>query len=334
MNYEMYAAMLGGAGSSRRSRIIAKSAHDTNHMGPDSPAYKQVEIEGVPHHMMIISSTVTNQKIIRTMPGDDFEIGKIMLWSKSHWLITERDADDEITVRGKIELCNRNIQWQDEETGEIITRWAVVDKPYFSNLSENKLMTLSSREFQIKIPYDEESSLLDIGKRLMLEEINGQAKTYRITCVDGMTERYDRDDEQTGFLVLNLEQDQLDPSTDSKAEMICDYKEAKKVPDAGNVAIKYTGEAKVRICGRGKVLTATRDGKEYDGCTWHIEPDDELLREQVYFAGSANWNHFVGTKCRIAAADNPKLNGHSVTVTVLSPDEKSRDSVVIKVVDA
>ena len=81
-------------------------------------------------------------------------------------------------------------------------------------------------------------------------------------------------------------------------------------------------------------MTATRDGKEYDDCIWRIEPDDELLREQVYFAESANWNHFVGGKCRIAAADNPKLNGHSVTVTVLSPDEKSRDSVVIKVVDA
>lgn len=334
MNYEMYVAMLGGAGSSRRSRIIAKSAHDTNHMGPDSPAYKQVEIEGVPHHMMIISSTVTNQKIIRTLPGDDFEIGKIMLWSKSHWLITERDADDEITVRGKIELCNRNIQWQDDETGEIITRWAVVDKPYFSNLSENKLMTLSSREFQIKIPYDEESSLLDIGKRLMLEEINGQAKTYRITCVDGMTERYDRDDEQTGFLVLNLEQDQLDPSTDNTDKMLCDYEEPKKVPDVGNVAIKYSGEAKVRICGRGKVLNATRDGEPYDGCIWRIVPDSEELREQVYFANSTSWDSFTGAKCRVAAADNAALNGHSVTVTVLSPDEKSRDSVVIKVVDA
>ena len=334
MNYEMYAAMLGGAGSSRRSRIIAKSAHDTNHMGPDSPAYKQVEIDGVPHHMMIISSTVTNQKIIRTLPGDDFEIGKIMLWSKSHWLITERDADDEITVRGKIELCNRNIQWQDDETGEIITRWAVVDKPYFSNLSENKLMTLSSREFQIKIPYDEESSLLDIGKRLMLEEINGQAKTYRITCVDGMTERYDRDDEQTGFLVLNLEQDQLDPSTDNTDKMLCDYEEPKKVPEVGNVAIKYSGEAKVRICGRGKVLNATRDGEPYDGCIWRIVPDSEELREQVYFANSTNWDSFTGAKCRVAAADNAALNGHSVTVTVLSPDEKSRDSVVIKVVDA
>lgn len=131
MNYETYAAMLGRHGSTRRDRMVEKSKRDTLRMGPDSPAYKEVEIEGVPHHMMIISSTVTNQKIIRTMPGDNFEIGKIMLFSKSHWLITERDADDEITVRGKIELCNRSIQWQNHETGEIITRWAVVDKPYF-----------------------------------------------------------------------------------------------------------------------------------------------------------------------------------------------------------
>ena len=334
MNYEMYAGMLGRAGTTRRSRIIAKSAHDTNRMGPDSPAYKQVEIEGVTHKMMIISSTVTNQKIIRTLPGDDFEIGKIMLWSKSHWLITERDADDEITVRGKIELCNRSIQWQDDETGEVITRWAVVDKPYFSNLSENKLMTLSSREFQIKIPYDDESSLLDIGKRLMLEEINGQPKTYRITCVDGMTERYDRDDEQTGFLVLNLEQDQTDMTTDDKGKMLCDYQEPKNVPDVGDVAIKYSGDAKVRICGRGKVLTATRDGEEYEGCIWHIVPDSDELREQVYFAKSTVWDSFTGAKCRVAAVDNAALNGHSVTVTVVAPDGSSQDSVEIKVVDA
>ena len=81
MNYDMYAAMLGIPGTSRRDRIIQKSKHDTLKMGPDSPAYKEVEIDGIKHHMEIISSTVTNQKVIRTMPGDDFEIGHIMLWS-------------------------------------------------------------------------------------------------------------------------------------------------------------------------------------------------------------------------------------------------------------
>ena len=334
MNYEMYAAMLTRPGNSRRDRIIEKSRHDTLRMGPDSPAYKLVEIEGVEHHMEIISSTVTNQKIIRTMPGDDFEIGRIMLWSKSHWLITERDADDEITVRGKIELCNRSIQWQDDETGEMVYRWAVVDKPYFSNLSENKLMTLSSREFQIKIPYDEESSLLDIGKRLMLEEINGQPKTYRITCVDGMTERYDRDDEQTGFLVLNLEQDQYNPAVDNSDKLLCDYEKPKAAPDAGDVAIKFSGDAKVRICGRGKVFHATKDGEPFEGCAWKLEPDDKGLAEKIYFAKSSMWDRYAGTDCRVCAVDDKALNGHTVTLTVYAPDGNSQDSVVIKVVDA
>lgn len=334
MNYDMYAAMLGRPGTSRRDRIIQKSKHDTLKMGPDSPAYKEVEIDGIKHHMEIISSTVTNQKGIRTMPGDDFEIGHIMLWSKSHWLITERDADDEITVRGKIELCNRSIQWQDDETGEIVTRWAVVDKPYFSNLSENKLMTLSSREFQVKIPYDEESALLDVDKRLMLEEINGQPKTYRITCVDGMTERYDRDNQQTGFLVLNLEQDQYNPDTDNGDKMLCDYDKPKKVPDTGDVAIKYTGDAKVRICGRGKVFHATRDGKPYAGCVWTIQPDESMLNEKVYFANSTMWDRVDGDSCRVSAVNDKTLNGHTVTLTVQAPDGNSQDSVVIKVVDA
>lgn len=334
MNYNMYAAMLGRPGTSRRDRIIEKSKHDTLRMGPDSPAYKEVEIDGVKHHMEIISSTVTNQKVIRAMPGDDFEIGRIMLWSKSHWLITERDADDEITVRGKIELCNRSIQWQDDETREVVTRWAVVDKPYFSNLSENKLMTLSSREFQVKIPYDEESALLDVDKRLMLEEINGQPKTYRITCVDGMTERYDRDNQQTGFLVLNLEQDQYNHATDNGDKMLCDYEPTKDVPDSGDVAIKYTGEAKIRLCGRGKVFHATLDGKPYADCVWEIQPDDDSLQKKVYFANSTTWNRVVGESCRITATDEKSLNGHTVTVVVTAPDGKSTDSIVVKVVDA
>lgn len=52
MNYDMYAAMLGRPGTSRRDRIIQKSKHDTLKMGPDSPAYKEVEIDGIKHHMI------------------------------------------------------------------------------------------------------------------------------------------------------------------------------------------------------------------------------------------------------------------------------------------
>lgn len=334
MDYNSYEAILRRSGNSKRERVIRKSMSDTMNYAPDSPAYKSVEIEGVHHNMMIISSTVTNQKIIRSMPGDDFEIGKIMLWSKSHWLITERDADDEITVRGKIELCNRSIQWQNDTTKETITRWAVVDKPYFSNLNENNLMTLSSREFQIKIPYDSESSLIDIGKRLMLEEINGNPKTYRVTCVDAMTERYDRNNEQTGFLTLNLEQDQYDPSTDNKDEMICDYEPPHEIAP-GSIKIEFAGDPVIRLCGRGKVFSARIDEKTDLNCMWEISSTDESLYGKVYFDGeSIDQTTHVGKSCRLVTDGDISMNGKNIVLSVKDLDNDGSDSVILEVVDS
>ena len=64
-------------------------------LGPSSPSFKDVLIDGEPRKVNIISATVTNKKYFHTMPGEDFVIGSIMEWSNSHWLITERDAEDE-----------------------------------------------------------------------------------------------------------------------------------------------------------------------------------------------------------------------------------------------
>lgn len=331
MDYSSYVSILNTHGATRRDRVINKSRHDTNMLAPDSPAYKQVEIDGEQRNMVIISSTVTNQKIIRSMPGDDFEIGQIMVWSKSHWLITERDADDEITVRGKIELCNRSIQWQNDENKEIVSRWGVVDKPYFSNLSENNVMTLSSREFRIKIPYDEESSLLDIGKRLMLEEINGRPKTYRITCVDAMTERYDRDNEQTGFLTINVEQDQYDPTTDNQEHMICDYEPPHDI-DEGAVRIVFEGVPCVKIGGRGKVFKAVVDGEYTDDCTWTLKMDEELSGK-VYFDNASRSVSYAGAFCRIRTDGDVSMNGRRVTLEVATSANGS-DSIEVEVVDS
>lgn len=331
MDYGSYISILTTHGHTKRDRVISKSKHDTNMLAPDSPAYKQVEIDGVQHNMVIISSTVTNQKIVHSMPGDDFEIGQIMVWSKSHWLITERDADDEITVRGKIELCNRSIQWQNDETKEIVSRWGVVDKPYFSNLSENNVMTLSSREFRIKIPYDEESRLLDIGKRLMLEEINGRPKTYRVTCVDAMTERYDRDNEQTGFLTINVEQDQYDPLTDNQENMICDYEPPHDIEE-GAVKIVFEGDPRVRIGGRGKVFKAVVDNEYTDDCTWTLTMDDALAGK-VYFDNASRSVSYAGAFCRVRTDGDVSMNGSRVTLTVNTTSSGS-DVIEVEVVDS
>lgn len=123
--------------------------HDQNKLAPVSPSFKDVTIDDIPRKLNIISSTVMDQKIIHTLPGEDFSIGSIVYWSKSHWLITERDPEDEITVRGRIQICRKEIKWQDDNSHEIHSLWATVEKPYYSNLEENKQMSYSTREFRM-----------------------------------------------------------------------------------------------------------------------------------------------------------------------------------------
>ena len=204
MTRSEYREMLNFDGPTQRDRIIKKSVKDQNKLAPVSPSYKDVTIDNEPRKLNIISSTVMDQKIIHTLPGEDFSIGSIVYWSKSHWLITERDPEDEITVRGRIQICRKEIKWQDDNSHKIHSLWATVEKPYYSNLEENKQISYSTREFRIQMPFDEYSANLNIGKRLMLEIINDVPKTYRITSVDQMTSRIDYNNEQVGFLSSSI----------------------------------------------------------------------------------------------------------------------------------
>ena len=327
MTRSQYRKMLNLNGPTQRDRIINKSVHDQNKLAPVSPSYKDVTIDDVPRKLNIISSTVMNQKIIHTLPGEDFAIGSIVYWSKSHWLITERDAEDEITVRGRIQICQKQITWQDDNTYEIRSLWATVEKPYYSNLEENKTMSYSTREFRIQMPFDEYSANLNIGKRLMLEIVNGVPKTYRITSIDQMTSRIDYNGEQVGFLSFNVEQDLYNPDTDNAEKMICDYvpiddteEEPPEIvyPPVEDTASEYklsidfTGAPTVQTGGFGKLFTAKIDDEVCEEANWTLT--GEHVPDKIHFKNAADT--VSNPKCKVVCIDDPKLIGTVVTLKV------------------
>lgn len=329
MTRSQYREMLDLNGSTQRDRIINKSVHDQNKLAPVSPSYKDVTIDDVPRKLNIISSTVMNQKIIHTLPGEDFAIGSIVYWSKSHWLITERDAEDEITVRGRIQICQKQITWQDDNTYEIRSLWATVEKPYYSNLEENKTLSYSTREFRIQMPFDEYSANLNIGKRLMLEIVNGMPKTYRITSIDQMTSRIDYNGEQVGFLSFNVEQDLYNPDTDNAEKMICDYvpiddteEDSPEIvyPPAEDdtseyeLSIDFTGAPTIQTGGFGKLFTAKIDGEICEEAVWTLTGD--YVSDEIHFKNAAD--SVSNAKCKVVCADNPKLIGTVITLSVQS----------------
>lgn len=329
MTRSQYREMLDLNGSTQRDRIINKSVHDQNKLAPVSPSYKDVTIDDVPRKLNIISSTVMNQKIIHTLPGEDFAIGSIVYWSKSHWLITERDAEDEITVRGRIQICQKQITWQDDNTYEIRSLWATVEKPYYSNLEENKTLSYSTREFRIQMPFDEYSANLNIGKRLMLEIVNGMPKTYRITLIDQMTSRIDYNGEQVGFLSFNVEQDLYNPDTDNAEKMICDYvpiDDTEEDPpeivyppveddtSEYELSIDFTGAPTIQTGGFGKLFTAKIDGEICEDAVWTLTGD--YVSDEIHFKNAAD--SVSNAKCKVVCADNPKLIGTVITLSVQS----------------
>lgn len=340
MTRSQYRKRLRTEGATQRDRIINKAIHDSNHLAPISPSFKNVTIDDVPRKLNIISSTVMTQKIIHTLPGEDFSIGSIVYWSGSHWLITERDAEDEITVRGRIQICQKQIVWQDEETHEICSRWATVEKPYYSNLSENKTIGYSTREFRIQMPFDEYSAKLNIDKRLMLEIIGGVPKTYRITSIDQMTGRIDYNDEQVGFLSFNVEQDLYNPEMDNVDKMICDYipiEESDETPpeieyppqsstSEYDLTIEFSGEPTIPCGGFGKLFVAKIDGEICEEAVWTLKGDH--VPDSIYFKNSTD--EVSNPKCKIVCKDNPKLIGEKLILTVHS--EKLSANIELEVV--
>lgn len=319
MTRKQYLEMLNTNGSGRRERMIAKGIHDMNLQGPDHPSYKSVTIDDEPRYLNIISATVTNQKIIHTRPGEDISLGSIVYWSGSHWLITERDAETEITVRGKIEICQKEITWQDPDTLEIVKRWSTVEKPYYSNLSENNYITSSNREFRIQMPLDDYSSKLDIGKRLMLEIINGKPKTYRITSVDQMTTRIDFNGELPGFLKLNVEQDKYDSAVDNDELMVCNYVDPAysgraDVEGAGTMTIIYTDSPSLRVGGFGKKFSIDVEGLDDPVATWTLKSNSDKI---TFNDGTTE---YTGNSCLVVCDRDLSLIGETATLNATVND--------------
>lgn len=163
-----------------------------------------------------------------TRPGETCNIGDIIYYNTLHWLVTDVNFHDDLTRSGEMVRCNRQIRWQNQQTGEVIERWCIATKPYTSNIDEGMAIANSNREFKIQLAYDEETILVDLDRRFLLEVINHEPKAYKMTSVDTITNRYQ--DIEGGFLVWNVKQCEYNPGTDNAELMIADYFEPTITP--------------------------------------------------------------------------------------------------------
>ncbi len=246
-------------------------------------------------------------------PGEELNMGDIIFWHQLHWLVTDIDFSDSITQSGIMERCNRTIRWQNPDTKEIQERWCIATKPYTSNIDKGKEVNTSNREFKIMIPFDEETSLVDVDKRFLLEIIAGQPKVYKCTCVDTITNKFQ--DIKGGFLIWNLTQSEYNNAADNAELMIADYIEPVS-PVTGDIEISYAGNPEIRAGGSAKSFRAS------SAAIWTVKAIPEVMpyltvtqSGGVLKIKAARQNDIIGSSVLLTAADGAKSS--SLTVKIL-----------------
>lgn len=281
INWDLYAKQLQHKGMTSRDRIISREKEALIAQFEKAPSAKNTLVDGELKKMIVSSTQALNEKTFVLMPGDTIKIGDIVVWENLHWLVVELDFDNTIAYKGRIAQCNRQIRWQNPVTKDIIERWCLMTKPYTSNVTNGTQVSVSNREYKVQIPYDDETKLVDLDKRFMLEIIDGKPRTYSCTSVDQQTNVYQ--DLENGFIVWNLSQDEAGRPGDNAELMICDYVEPEEnLPSSVKASI--TGMDVLRA-GLGEFEYTLDSESDVDVVSWHISVQDEM-REYIHMSES------------------------------------------------
>lgn len=326
MNYSLYHKLLNINGASSRERTIRSTKSDILNDIKDNPSYKSVLVNELRNQYISVTSTKSdNKKNFVSLPDEFLNIGDSIQWNNMHWFVTSVDFDDDITRRGTIQQCNRTIKWQNPDNKKIIERWCFCNNPYSSDITENNVLTTLSGKYEVQIPYDNETKIIDVGKRIMLDVIGKQPKIYKIDFVDANTNKFS--DSDGGFITWTLGSDEYNPNTDNIELMICDYIESDSPTpptDVKHSYIKGRNEIKTGYTRKYEAVFYDEQGEVVSGVSplWsYILP----IGYESYFNIVQNGN-FIEIEC----SDDENLIGQVITL-VLSDENNIYSTHELKV---
>lgn len=145
---------------------------------------KDVTIDGRKRDCLIVRGKTPESKYLYTL--DNFRAGAVVEFANEHWLIQDKEADNELYYRGILLRCNYLLRWIDN--GKIIQRWVNVEDgtSYLTGeYSDNYLFaTRGDTRIKLTIGKDEFTKRLTRDTRFIVDDYDKQSGTvmaYRLT---------------------------------------------------------------------------------------------------------------------------------------------------------
>lgn len=124
--WDLYQKKASIRGLTKRDTLLRREGRLLEANIPDSLSYHSITINDEPQDVAIINSDNLNIKTIYSMPNQSLPCGGLVYWMDNHWLITEKDANNEIYTKAKMLQCNFLLKWIDD-SGVIHEQWCVIE---------------------------------------------------------------------------------------------------------------------------------------------------------------------------------------------------------------
>ena len=124
--WDTYESRVTAHGSTKRNATLLREQRYLSSKMRDSLSFQSVVVDGVERDVSIINSDNLNEKLMLSPPGEDFDCGGLVDWADNHWLITEKDANNEVYTRVKLVQCNYLLKWVDDDN-LIHEQWCIIE---------------------------------------------------------------------------------------------------------------------------------------------------------------------------------------------------------------
>ena len=183
--WDIYYARPGRKGADRRDLILKREQDFIRRKLPLNLSYKTLLINGQEQNAAVISSDNLDTKTICSLPNEDFPHGGLVYWMDQHWLITGKDADNEVYTRGTMRQCNHLLKWVNDE-GNIVERWCIVEdgtKYLTGEYGDNDfIVTRGDARATMIITRDKETVKLGRKNRFIIDDSDSLTPlAYRLT---------------------------------------------------------------------------------------------------------------------------------------------------------
>ena len=184
--------------------------HDLSHF---------TEIRGIFEGNVADTSLKSMERCI-LVPIGTLQSGDYIFFEDEYWIIDGRPGNNKLYEKAVLKECQYKLKWQKSD-GTIIERWGNLTSASKYDIGEsgNNTIVLSSNNFTILIPHDEDGITID-GKRVFIDSSAVPKKVFKITRDDDVLFLHGN---HGGTLSLIADKTEFNPDKDNQELRICDY---------------------------------------------------------------------------------------------------------------